>query len=133
MNTDDPITFQVLTKAGQVKAEVQAEIADTPELRRRGLSYRACLPDGYGMFFDKVGAYWMKGVNFPLDIIFMDKQGRVVDIQTMSQVADDDPQKPLYVAKDDKAAHALEVPAGWCADHKLDMGDFIRVAERYFV
>jgi uncharacterized membrane protein (UPF0127 family) len=123
----DAVTLQVISKEGQVKAEVSSEIADTPELRRQGLSKRACLPEGYGMFFDKVGAYWMKDVNFPLDIVFLDKQGTILEKQHMPVTQEPDPCKPLYVPQAKEAAHALELPAGWFERKGLEPGDRIRV------
>lgn len=51
------------------------EVADTPEKRTQGLADRAMLEPGTGMLFvfpykDKYG-FWMKGMQFPLDIIFL--------------------------------------------------------------
>jgi len=125
---DDDIRLQFIDKEGNVKAEASVEIADTPVKRRMGLSKRAFLPQGRGMFFDKAGAYWMKDVNFPLDILFLDKQGAVLERQHMPQVQEPDPLKPLYVSTSEKAAHALELPAGWCTKHGVQVGDTVRVA-----
>ena len=125
-----PVILQVMAKTGELKAEIRAEIADTPETRRRGLSYRDELADGCGMLFDKAGAFWMKGVRFPLDIVFLDKQGEILEWQHMPRVADDDPLKPLYVPENNRAACALELPAGWYGQKGLTIGDRIKVAEQ---
>lgn len=55
---------------------IMAEIANTKEKRELGLSGRRDLLADRGMLFvfDKPGVYgfWMKGMNFPIDIIWLD-------------------------------------------------------------
>ena len=125
----DEITLHFIDKTGSVKAEVAAEIAETPADRRMGLSKRAFLPSGRGMFFDKVGAFWMKDVNFPLDIVFLDKQGTVLEKQHMPQVDEPAVLKPLYIPSFKEAAHALELPAGWFDKQGLAVGMKLRPVE----
>lgn len=60
------------------------EIADTPEKRKKGLMFRKTLCEECGMLFifeyaQKYG-FWMKNVWIPLDIIFIDKKGIIVDL-----------------------------------------------------
>ncbi|MDO8429644.1 MAG: DUF192 domain-containing protein [Candidatus Daviesbacteria bacterium] len=68
-------------KVGEVMLNI--EIADTPNKRSKGLSGRPSLPLDSGMLFifpeEKKYQFWMKGVEFPLDFIFI-KDGKVVDI-----------------------------------------------------
>lgn len=58
----------------------EVERADTPEKRRLGLAGRSSLPKGQGMLFvfpvPEQATFWMHGMLFPLDIIFI--QGGVV-------------------------------------------------------
>jgi uncharacterized membrane protein (UPF0127 family) len=60
---------------------IQAELADTPELRSRGLGYRDGLEPGTGMLFNffepSVHTFWMKGMRFCLDIIWIEN-GRII-------------------------------------------------------
>ena len=120
---DDTIALCITAPDGSEKAAVQVEIADTPNTRRIGLSKRAELPDGHGMFFDKAGAYWMKGVNFPLDIVFMDKAGTILEMQHMPVVEEFSPDMPVYTSQHKQAAHALELPAGWFKTQGIELGD----------
>ena len=52
-----------------------AELADTAVKRNSGLSGRASLPENQGLLFvfSQAGSYefWMKGMQFPLDIIWI--------------------------------------------------------------
>src|SRR5688572_25635147 len=61
----------------------QIEVADTSAKRELGLGERESLPAGHGMFFPFEGAqrwvFWMKGMRFPIDIIWL-RDGKVVDI-----------------------------------------------------
>jgi uncharacterized membrane protein (UPF0127 family) len=61
---------------------LSVEVADTPAERGRGLSGREMLPENSGMLFvfDTPGRYgfWMYGMKFPLDIIWIDERLRVV-------------------------------------------------------
>lgn len=123
---NDGIKLQFIGKNGNVKAEISAEIADTPIKRRKGLSKRAELPQGRGMFFDKAGGYWMKDVNFPLDLMFLDKEGQVLEKKYMPTVQEPDPLRPVYVPSSKKAAHAVEVPAGWCNKNSIESGDKVQ-------
>ena len=120
---DDLITLEFISPDGKCKAAAWVEVADTPSLRRQGLSKRAELPAGRGMFFDKVGAYWMKDVNFDLDILFLDKHGYVLEKQYMPMLKESTDNRPLYVPESPYAMHALELPAGWFEAKGLSIGD----------
>src|SRR3989344_8659942 len=65
-------------------ARVLIDIADTPALRERGLSGRKLLLDDQGMYFifdhPDVYPFWMKEMNFPIDIIWIGKHMSVVNI-----------------------------------------------------
>jgi hypothetical protein len=104
-------------------ATVRAEIARSEAARERGLSGREGLANGRGMLFvyddHAVRTYWMKGMRFPIDIIWIDR-GRVMGVERKAPV----PQGgvfPLYSSRS-AADHVLEVPAGWAARHGVDRG-----------
>ena len=106
---------------GQVKTSADVEVADTPGARARGLMYRESLEPGQGMFFDKAGSYWMKNVSFPLDILFLDADGVIVEKQAMMPAGDD----PEVYSPGKQAEHALELPHGWFDECGLKVGDRI--------
>lgn len=114
------IGLKFVSLNGTLKAAAVVEIADTPERRRIGLSKRASLPADYGMFFDKAGTYWMKDVQFPLDLVFVDKHGTVLEKLAMFL------DERLHSPSNDKTAHAIELPYGWCDKHSIQIGDKVQ-------
>jgi len=65
---------------------IQVQIADNEPRRTRGLMFQEMLPMDQGMFFvfDEPGTrgMWMLNMQFPLDIIWFDENGKVISIQT---------------------------------------------------
>ena len=64
---------------------LQVQIADTEPRRVRGLMFQDQLPYDQGMIFvfDQPGAYslWMLNMQFPLDMMWFDKDGNIVHIE----------------------------------------------------
>lgn len=112
---------------GAVKAAAVLEVADTPETRAAGLSKRASLAEGHGMFFDKAGVYWMKDVNFPLDLTFVTKEGEVLETVAMPVDRGGVFHYSPSVENAAKAAHAIETPLGFLAAHGVAPGDVVTV------
>lgn len=105
------------------------EIADTEELRTQGLSGRASLPSGHGMWFafedEAQRTFWMKNMEFPLDIIWLNNEKEIIGIESQAQppsegVNDENLQR--YVSPID-TQFVLEVNAGAAAAIGLEIGD----------
>src|SRR5699024_12794046 len=69
-------------KAGE--AALNVELALTSRSQMNGLMHRYILPQNAGMLFvfakEAPRSFWMKNTKIPLDIIYMDGKGVVVDI-----------------------------------------------------
>lgn len=108
---------------------VTIEVADTPELRARGLMHRTSLPDNHGMLFvffeDTTSAFHMKDTQIPLSIAFFDFDGKILELIDMDPCTSE--PCPTYAPK---AAYrgALEVTQGAFDEWGVTPGDTIRVA-----
>lgn len=70
--------------AGKASAVFSLEVAATPEQRQQGLMFRKELATRHGMIFlfpaEKTQSFWMKNTYISLDMIFLDKNLKVVGI-----------------------------------------------------
>jgi len=106
---------------------IRIEISDTPEERVMGLSYREKLENDSGMLFifneQSERSFWMKNMNFPIDIIWM--QGdRVVRIDKNLPPEGDSPQN--HYSSIVPVDHVLEVAAGVTEKNNLKVGDTVK-------
>src|SRR3989338_10329376 len=101
-------------------------IADTPQSRNRGLSYRESLPQDTGMLFifDKKDShsFWMNGMKFPLDFLWI-KDETIVDL---------DRNIPVYVngeitilTPSEPVNKVLEFNSGIIAEYGIEKNDKI--------
>lgn len=90
------------------------ELAQTPAERARGLMFRERMPADHGMLFDFVTeqlvSFWMKNTPLPLDMLFIDAQGVVVEI-----VADTVPFSEMPISSRRPVRAVLELNAGTAA------------------
>jgi uncharacterized membrane protein (UPF0127 family) len=108
---------------------IRLEVADTPEKRRVGLSKRSEISDNSCMFFTKPGIFWMKDVNFPLDLAFLDKQGCVIQLQRMHVQRVPDEKLTRYAPEHEKTAYALEIPVDLTDRHGITEGWRVSICE----
>lgn len=94
----------------------------------RGMMFRESLPEDRGMLFTHGApgrySYWMYQVKIPLDIIWMDAKGYVVEILPKVPPCPSKSARecPSYGGKED-AQYVLELAAGVAAKHGLRVGD----------
>jgi uncharacterized membrane protein (UPF0127 family) len=105
-------------------ARVAVEIADTPEKQALGLGEREDLAWDDGMLFPydrpEFHAFWMKGMRFSIDIVWILK-GRIVDIDANVPF---EPDKNGPTLRSPSLVDAvLEVPAGYAAANGWRIGD----------
>jgi hypothetical protein len=96
---------------------IRAEVADTPQERGRGLSGRDSMAEDAGMLFvlesERQPGFWMQGMRFPLDFVWISGDRRVVDLT--EDLPAPDPAAPAEFARITPSApvrYVLEVNAG---------------------
>ena len=102
----------------------KVEIAKTKQERKRGLSGRDYLANNRGMLFvyPSKGFYsfWMKGMNFPLDILWLNEKREIVTFYSGLPPCIDD-NCPLF-SSSKQALYVLEIPSGSISRLKLKTG-----------
>lgn len=102
------------------------DMAVTPQEKEKGLGYRNSLPTDHGMLFvwdhKEVFPFWMKGMRFPIDIIWID-QTTIVDISTNIPIPTGS-YYPIYHPRT-PVDKVLEVNAGLTASYVIQIGDTV--------
>lgn len=120
-----PTEKQVLTIGS---TEIEVEIANTPILRSQGLSDRDALSPDKGMLFifenPEIQRFWMKGMRFPLDVIWI-SNGRVVGVTQDIPIPYDSviPQ----MSSELPVEWVLEVNAGFVDQNGVKIGDSVKL------
>ncbi len=116
---------RVLLPSGAV---YRLELARTPEEQGQGLMFRESLPEKTGMLFlfgdEGVHRFWMKNTMIPLDMVWMDADGKVLFVSADTPPCRTDPC-PSY-GPESPAASVLEVAAGRAAREKIVVGSILR-------
>jgi len=101
-------------------------VADTPQSRQQGLSGRPRLEKGDGMLFIfndyQPRSFWMKNMNFPIDIIWIDSD-KIVKISENLQPEGETPAN--HYSSDAPVNYVLEVNANFSKNNNLKVGDKI--------
>lgn len=104
----------------------KVEVADEDEERIKGLSDRKSLDKDKGMIFvfdekDKYG-FWMKNVNFPLDLIYI-SDNKIADIvKNAEPKAKDATDIQIYTPKEE-ANYVLEINGGLSDEFGFEIGN----------
>ena len=106
--------------AGQV---IKVELATTISEHEQGLSSRQKLDETEGMLFvfEQAGhhPFWMKDMKFPIDIIWLNENMKVVYIQKDAQPV----SYPETFTPSENAQYVLEVVSGFADKNNLKIGD----------
>lgn len=104
---------------------VEVELADERAEMKQGLMYRRSLCADCAMIFvfpeDRIRSFWMKNTFIPLDIIFLDGEGRIVTIRKNTKPRQ---KSPTYTSTT-PARFVVEVNAGYADRKDLQPGQLI--------
>ena len=107
---------------------VYVEIADSPAEYQKGLMFHEPLKANEGMLFvfqdETRRSFWMKNVFFPIDIIFINSDKKVVDLKLNFYPCTKDPCE-IFTSK--QAKYALEVQRTFADKHRVKIGDLVEI------
>lgn len=108
--------------------ELNVYVADTTSSREKGLSGRERLGENEGMLFvferERYYGIWMKDMNFPIDIAWLDKDKKIVYVE--KNVSPETYPKVFYAQKGDVAIlslFVLEIQSGFLVKNNIQIGD----------
>jgi len=105
--------------------QLVADIADTPEKQTLGLDVRESMDESQAMLFPfknpSILPFWMNGMKFPLDIIWIGEDMRVVHVEHSLKPCPNSFDCPSY-QPDQNAKYVLETVAGFAKKHGVDKG-----------
>ena len=122
---------------GTVKLDsvvLEVQIADTDPRRVRGLMFQEQLPLDEGMLFvfddANIRSIWMLNMQFPLDVIWIDDNNKVVFIEKNvppCKTALETVTCPSYNGGSMDAKYVLEVTAGFVEEFKITTGSTLEI------
>ncbi|MDP3725624.1 MAG: DUF192 domain-containing protein [bacterium] len=107
-------------------APISVELANTSAKRMKGLSGRELLPPNEGLLFvfekPENHSFWMRDMQFPIDIIWINEKFFVVDVtENISPASFPEVFEPVEAIK-----FVLEVNAGWVARNSIKRGAIVK-------
>ncbi len=100
------------------------EVASTSAERAEGLMNRDSLDRGRGMLFvfgsEGIRGFWMKNVRFPLDMVFMDGDGKITEIKRNAEPCS---ESCPSITPGEEFSYVLEINGGLSEEMGLENGD----------
>jgi uncharacterized membrane protein (UPF0127 family) len=122
-NIESANSVEIITGAN-ASVKVNVDLADTESERRLGLSFKKYLGDYDGMLFvfdsETNTPFWMKDMQIPLDMIFFDSDGFIVDIKEAQAPCTNTYCPSIYSKK--SYMYVLEVNSGFVEKNNIPEG-----------
>ena len=114
---------------------LDVEIAQTPSERQRGLMYREELPIEQGMLFvfpeEDDRGFWMKNTLIPLDMIFVDSEGRIINIEEAVPEPNTSEENLKTYRSDEPAKYVIEANSTFTERKNVREGDRVEIPTRF--
>lgn len=112
------------------KLNIISDVADSMDERSQGLSGKTILGEDKGMLFifqeNTNSPFWMKDMNFPLDIIFINDQFEITDIKQNIAPCVKDKECPK-LEPITKYRYVLEVNSNYTKENNVKIGNKITI------
>lgn len=110
------------------QAKLSVEVVNTPESRELGLSGRSGISDKHGMLFvfPSSGSFgfWMKDMKFPIDMVWINKDGVIVYIVENAKPED----YPATYVNQPEALYVLELGANKAREYGMYLGVKLQIS-----
>jgi len=124
-------TFYSCVYAGQEKKKISlsgveliVDVSDTDQSRQKGLMFKPRMDELEGMLFifenQARYSFWMKNMQFPIDIIWVSEDKKVVYIAEDALPCQG--SCPSF-SPDKSAKYVLELNSGFVKNHQVKVGD----------
>ena len=125
-----PVQQLVIEKASGGSHSFTVEIAEKPVDIQVGLMYRETMPKDHGMLFilgkePRDISFWMKNTVIPLDMLFVERDGRIAKVHPMAQ-----PRSLTGIPSETPVLAVIELNGGRAAELGIKSGD--KVIHPYF-
>ena len=121
----DPLLTYPLKIKGHT---IRVEVANDEASRHTGLMFRNALPEDGGMIFvyasEEFWAMWMRNTQVPLSVAFIDRAGRIINVEDMQPFTDASHEATA------PARYALEMNHGWFQKRSIRRGDRVLGLDR---
>lgn len=121
-------TLEVVIDTGEARNTLRVWVASTPWQKARGLMHVRSLEPDRGMLFllgqPQYASFWMRDTYLSLDLLFIDGQGRIVNIIERAE-----PLTTMPLLSTAPVTYVLEVGAGTTerlgirAGHRVEIGE----------
>jgi uncharacterized membrane protein (UPF0127 family) len=120
------VKLQIINNQNGVVNDFLVKIAKTDKERERGLMWVKKLPQNYGMIFEftneQLVYMWMKNTKIPLDMIFINQEGKIVHIKHQTQ-----PESLEIISSINPAVKVLEINGGLADKLGIEVGDAVKI------
>jgi uncharacterized protein len=122
---DKEVFVNILMPSGK---ELTLKQSETIDQITKGLSHEKTLSDYDGMIFvfnqPQTVNFWMKDMNFPLDILYLDENKVVVEIFSQVQPCQvGSPENcPKLKSQNSNIKYVIEIPSGSYSQYQIEVG-----------
>ena len=110
--------------SGDQRHDFKVEVARSPKEQNQGLMFRTELGPDEGMIFPRnppgIASFWMKNTPLPLDIIFVGKDGKVLNIAANTVPYSTEPVSAIGMT-----SLVFEIAGGRAAELGIKAGDLV--------
>ena len=129
--TNEQLAVVTFFPADSTSVVMTCEVVSSPEERLMGLMLREELPVDEGMLFvyeyPHNVSFWMKNVLIPLDIIFLNESGAVINVEEADVEIDVPYEELRSYCSASPAKWVVEVNQGLCNLYGIDVGTNVSI------